>query len=59
MSVETQLALVYGGPSLGSQEQLVRLGALVVVATLGRLAHLVSRNALETQNVRALVGQHI
>lgn len=55
LSVSTDVALVYGGPSLESQEQLVRMGAKVVIATPGRCARLVERGALQTKNVRALV----
>ncbi|CAJ1431629.1 unnamed protein product [Effrenium voratum] len=55
LSVHADVALVYGGPSLDSQEQLVRLGATIVVATPGRCARLIERGALQTQNVRALV----
>ena len=55
LSVHADVALVYGGPSLESQEQLVRLGATMIVATPGRCAHLISRGAIQTQNVRSLV----
>ncbi|CAE7858214.1 unnamed protein product [Symbiodinium microadriaticum] len=55
LSVQVDVALVYGGETLHSQEQLVRLGAVAVVATPGRCARLVERGALQTENVRALV----
>eukprot|EP00435_Cladocopium_sp_Y103_P063581 s321_g25.t1 len=55
LSVNSDVALVYGGPSLDSQEQLVRLGAATVVATPGRCATLITRGAIDTKNVRALV----
>ena len=43
LSLHADVALVYGGPTLGSQEQLVRLGATAVVATPGRCARLIHR----------------
>lgn len=55
LSVHSDVALIYGGPSMESQEQLVRLGATIIVATPGRCAHLVHRGAIETQNVKCLV----
>lgn len=55
LSVTTDVALVHGGQSLGSQEQVVRLGASVVVATPGRCARLLGRGAIDPQNVRVLV----
>ncbi|CAE8602928.1 unnamed protein product, partial [Polarella glacialis] len=55
LGVNADVALVYGGPALDSQEQLVRLGASIVVATPGRCARLLERGSLEVQNVRALV----
>lgn len=50
-----EIALVYGGPAMGSQEQLVRLGAKIIVATPGRCARLIERKAIEVENVRIIV----
>ena len=55
LSLHADVALVYGGPSFDSQEQLVRLGATIVIATPGRCAQLIHRGAIDTKNVRALV----
>eukprot|EP00933_Yihiella_yeosuensis_P060926 TRINITY_DN63729_c0_g1_i1.p1 TRINITY_DN63729_c0_g1~~TRINITY_DN63729_c0_g1_i1.p1 ORF type:complete len:676 (+),score=124.55 TRINITY_DN63729_c0_g1_i1:69-2030(+) len=55
LSVSADVALVYGGPSLDSQEQLVRMGASIVVATPGRCARLIERGAVDASNVRMLV----
>ncbi len=46
LSLHADVALVYGGPSLDSQEQLVGLGATIVIATPGRCAQLIHRGAV-------------
>lgn len=55
LSMTTNIALVFGGPSLRSQEQLVRMGVSMVVATPGRCARLITNGALQVSNVRVVV----
>jgi len=55
LAVGLDVALVYGGPPLYEQEELVRLGPRVVVSTPGRCTSLLDRGALLTKNIRVLV----
>lgn len=55
LSVSMDVALLYPGPENASQEQLVRLGARVIVATPGRFASVMRRGAINPKSVRILV----
>ncbi len=47
--------VIFGGVSLGKQEQVMRAGVDVLVATPGRLLDLVDRRALTLRDIEALV----
>eukprot|EP00929_Paragymnodinium_shiwhaense_P081019 TRINITY_DN42302_c0_g1_i1.p1 TRINITY_DN42302_c0_g1~~TRINITY_DN42302_c0_g1_i1.p1 ORF type:complete len:675 (-),score=114.55 TRINITY_DN42302_c0_g1_i1:315-2339(-) len=55
LSVGADVALVYGGPTLASQEVLVRSGPAIVVSTPGRCARLIEREAIQKENVKTVI----
>lgn len=51
----TRSVIVYGGRSIGPQEQAIRRGVQIVVGTPGRLVDLLNRGSLRLDRVRYLV----
>uniref|UniRef100_A0A0G4HB85 RNA helicase n=1 Tax=Chromera velia CCMP2878 TaxID=1169474 RepID=A0A0G4HB85_9ALVE len=55
LSPSTDVALLYGGSASQSHEEMLRLGAEVVVGTPGRCALMLKKNALHASNLRVIV----
>jgi ATP-dependent RNA helicase DeaD len=52
---DTNIVAVYGGASIDTQIRQIKKGAQIIVATPGRMADMVNRNAVNLENVKIVV----